>query len=186
MAHPQADGRGLPQLDVSLERDGFTRALIRHLAGVLEDVIGLDEAAGFISIVGQEMGDSIGAAYREALATPELSREQLAAVLVDLKRRIQVQFHVIAEDPTKIVFGNRACPFGDLVLDRPALCMMTSNVFGSIAARTTGYAKVELEQTIAQGDGGCRVVVSLRTSDASRAASGREYFGDKAGNKAGE
>ncbi len=30
--------------------------------------------------------------------------------------------------------GNRLCPFGELVRDRPSLCMMTSNVFGYIAA----------------------------------------------------
>ena len=53
---------------------------------------------------------------------------------------------------------------------------MTSNVFGSIAAENLGYAKVALEQTIAQGDPGCRVVVYLKTTDESEAAAGREYF----------
>lgn len=34
--------------------------------------------------------------------------------------------------------------------------MMTSNVFGAIAAENQGYAKVALEKTIAQGDGHCK------------------------------
>lgn len=37
--------------------------------------------------------------------------------------------------------------------------MMTSNVFGMIAASNLGYAKVELQETIAKGASGCRVIV---------------------------
>jgi hypothetical protein len=54
--------------------------------------------------------------------------------------------------------------------------MMTSNVFGAIAANNLGYAKVELQETIAQGHPGCRVVVYLKTSEGSEGAVGREYF----------
>jgi hypothetical protein len=97
-------------------------------------------------------------------------------VLVDLKRRIRGDFYVIAEDDEKIVLGNRACPFADKVAGRPALCMMTSNVFGVIAAENLGYAKVSLEQTIAEGHPGCRVVVYLRPTPAAEQAKGREYF----------
>ena len=97
-------------------------------------------------------------------------------MLVDLKRRIQGDFFIIEEDDDKIVFGNRACPFAEKVVGRPALCMMTSNVFGSIAAENLGYAKVVLEQAIARGDSGCRVVVHLKPSEAAQQATGREYF----------
>jgi predicted ArsR family transcriptional regulator len=161
--------------DVALERDVFLRSLVRELAGTLQDVVGLAEASGFISVVGQRVGDSIDREYRTALQVERLDRRQVAAVLVDLKRRIQGDFFVLDESDDRIVFGNRACPFGDKVLDRPALCMMTSNVFGSIAAENLGYAKVELQQTIATGAPGCRVVVYLRVTPESEAASGREY-----------
>ena len=56
------------------------------------------------------------------------------------------------------------------------MCMMTSNVFGGIAAENLGYSKVELQKTIAEGHGECHVVVHLKPSDASRAGIGREYF----------
>jgi len=105
-----------------------------------------------------------------------LTREQVGEVLVDLKRRIQGDFYIIEEDEGKIVLGNRACPFGDKVIGRPALCMMTSNVFGSIAAENLGYSKVVIEQAIARGDAGCRVVVYLKPTPESQSASGREYF----------
>ncbi len=164
------------ELDIPLERDVFLRTLLRHLAGTLQTIVGLEEASGFISVVGQEIGDEINQAYKSALAVSNLSREQVAEVLVDLKRRIQGDFHVIAQDDDKIVLGNRACPFAEKVIDRPALCMMTSNVFGSIAAENLGYSKVVIEQAIARGDAGCRVVVYLKPTPEAAAAQGREYF----------
>ena len=107
-------------------------------------------------------------------------RAQVAAVLVDLKRRIKGEFHVIEETPDKIVFGNTACPFEDKVSGRPAMCMMTSNVFGVIAAENLGYSKVVLEQTIAEGARACRVVVHLKPTEEANGQSGREYFGGPA------
>lgn len=166
----------IAESDIDLERDGFTRTLLRELSGTLQDVVGLEEARGFISVVGQRMGEQINESYTNALQVERLSREQVAAVLVDLKRRIQGDFYIISEDDEKIVLGNRSCPFGDKVLDRPALCMMTSNVFGVIAAENLGYAKVSLEETIAQHHGGCRVVVYLNKCEDALAADGREYF----------
>jgi predicted ArsR family transcriptional regulator len=164
------------QAEVPLERDLFVRTLVGHLAATLQEVVGLDEASGFVSVVGQRIGDEIDASYRQALDVPQLTRGQVAAVLVDLKRRIQGDFFIVEESDEKIVLGNRACPFGEKVVGRPALCMMTSNVFGSIAAENLGYAKVVLEKAIARGDAGCRVVVHLRPSAEAEAASGREYF----------
>ncbi len=165
----------LAGLDVRLERDVFLRAMLRELAGTLQDVVGLDEASGFISVVGQRIGDELNASYREALGVPSLSREQVADVLVDLKHRINGDFSIVEQDDERIVFSNTRCPFGDKVIDRPALCMMTSNVFGSITADNLGYARVVLEETIAEGANGCRVVVHLTTAREPQPA-GREYF----------
>jgi predicted ArsR family transcriptional regulator len=114
--------------------------------------------------------------YRAALKVDKLNREQVAEALVDLKRRIQGDFFVIEESDDKIILGNRVCPFEDKVVGRPSMCMMTSNVFGSIAARNLGYAKVELQETIAEGHPGCRVVVYLKPTTESSEAEGREYF----------
>lgn len=175
-----ADGRvHLELLSIPLERDVFLRTLLRHLSGTLEDVVGLREAAGFVTVVGQKMGDELNALYRTALETPRLTADQVAAVCVDLKARIRGDFFVIEQDDDKIVFGNRACPFEEKVVGRTSLCMMTSNVFGVIASENLGYAKVVLAQTIAEGHAGCRVVVHLRrTADAER-SDGREYFGSE-------
>lgn len=164
------------QSEVALNRDEFMRTLIGELSGTLQDVIGLDEASGFISVVGLQMGGQIDKMYREALETDELSREQVADVLVDLKRKIKGDFYIIEQNDDRIVLGNRACPFGDKVKGRPALCMMTSNVFGSIAAENLGFAKVEVEESIAMGSNGCRIIVHLRTTKEAENADGRIYF----------
>ena len=161
---------------VPLERDVFLRSLVRELAGTLENVVGLREASGYISVVGGVIGEQIDRDYKAALRVDQLSREQVRDVLVDLKRRIQGDFFVIEETPDKIVLGNRKCPFAEKVVGRSSMCMMTSNVFGFLTAENLGYAKVELQETIAQGAAGCRVVVHLSPTDEAKDAEGREYF----------
>jgi hypothetical protein len=110
---------------VLLDRDLFLRSLLRELAGTLED------ASGFISVVGQNIGRQINEDYKLALGVKNLSRSQVASVLVDLKRRIQCDFFVIEESDEKIVPGNQRSSFAEKVIGRPSLCMMTSNVFGA-------------------------------------------------------
>jgi predicted ArsR family transcriptional regulator len=152
------------------------RTLLRELSGTLQDIVGTEEASGFISVVGQNMGRQMNEDYKSALKVSNLSRDQVMAVLIDLKKRIQGDFYIIEEKEDKIIFGNRACPFAEKIIDRPSMCMMTSNVFGSIAAENLGYAKVELEQTIATGSPECKVIVYLQPTEEAEDAEGREYF----------
>lgn len=176
MSEPSSKANDVSAASIDLERDVFLRNLIRELAGTLQDVVGLEEASGFISIVGQRIGEQINEEYKRALKLGNLDREQVGQVLVDLKRRIQGDFYVIEETDEKIVFGNRKCPFAEKVIGRPAMCMMTSNVFGVIAAENLGQAKVVLNETIARGAPGCRVTVYLKSTPEANAAAGREYF----------
>lgn len=164
------------ELDIPLERDLFLRTLVRELSGLLEEVVGLEEAEGFISVVGQNIGKRIDNIYKEAIQVSSLNKAQIADVLGDLKARIQGDFYVESIDENKVVFGNNTCPFGEKVKNRPSLCMMTSNVFGTIAADNNGYAKVTLKETIANGDGQCRVVVYFEENEESGFEEGREYY----------
>jgi hypothetical protein len=61
------------ELPVLLERDVFMRTLLRELSGTLQDVIGLEESAGFISVVGQRMGDQIKLTLASARKTVRTS-----------------------------------------------------------------------------------------------------------------
>jgi hypothetical protein len=162
-------------VSIGLDKDRFLRQLLGYLAESLQEVTGMDQAEGFISLVGQKIGDELNGHYLQSLNLTTLDRFQIPAVLVDLKRRIDGDFYLIHADERQLVLGNRRCPFGDKVIGRPALCMMTSNVFGVIAAENAGYGRVDIQKSIANGDGDghCHVVISL---EASETGAGREYF----------
>lgn len=172
----QSTTTDLSGLDIELERDSFMRELLRQLSGTLQDVVGLEEAAGFISIVGQHMGDNFNQEYCNALGVSNLDRQQVAAVMADLKQRIKGDFRVVSEEPDKIVLESNSCPFAEKVAGRPSLCMMTSNVFGTIAAENLGFAKVHLARTIANGDNGCRVEIFLNHDGETDTVPGIEYY----------
>ena len=161
---------------VPLERDLFLRKLLRELTGTLEDVVGLEDAQGYVATVGSAMGVWVDEQYRKALSVDHLNLGQVAKVFVDLKGRIGGDFYIKSLDEDRIVIGNRNCPFGEMAHDRPSLCMMTSNVFGRIAADNLGYARVELNDTIAQHADECHIVVHLKP-DADIEADAREYYG---------
>ncbi|QHQ34206.1 methanogen output domain 1-containing protein [Algicella marina] len=158
--------------EISRDRDIFLRELMSELASVLEDSVGLSEAEGFIALVGNRIGEMMNAEYLSAADTAKLDIHQVANALVDLKSRIDGGFSIESIDARRIVLVNTRCPFGRYVNGRYSLCMMTSSVFGRIAANNLGYARVELAQTISQGDPGCRVIVHL-----AEGGGGREYFG---------
>jgi predicted ArsR family transcriptional regulator len=165
----------LPSGAPDLDKDVFLRRMIRELTGALEDVVGADDAAGYVATVGAVMGEWLDAAYRSAAGVDAFDVEEVARVLVDLKRRIDGGFFVRTVHADRIVLGNTRCPFGEAVHGRPSLCMMTSNVFGRIAADNLGYASVRLDRTIAAGDGCCEVTIFLdRRPDADPHE--REYY----------
>ena len=143
-------------LSMPLERDVFLRTLIRELSGTLQEVVGLEEASGFISLVGQRMGDQINESYKSAMGVSQL----FARAKSQDPRRFK------AADPGGLLHrragrredhpGQSRVPVrreGDRSPDD--VHVMTSNVFGVIAAENLGYAKVVLEETIARGDAGC-------------------------------
>lgn len=162
--------------DVDLNIEDFQGDVIRALTGELERTVGLQAAEGYINAVGCAIGDRISDAYIEKLGALPDDAEGLAALLVDLKRRIGGEFRAVSVAPNRIEFLNTRCPFGTKVEGRPSLCMMTTNVFGSIAAQATGYAHVEVARTIARGDGCCQVCVTLDEKDGN-AETGHEFFG---------
>lgn len=175
----QRGNEDIKNLENPLERGVFLRTMIRHLSGVLEETVGLDEAKGFISTVGRNIGDEINNSYKNIIKVNKLNPKQVAAVLVDLKEKINGDFYIVEMTDKKVVFGNTKCPFEDKVIGRPSLCMMTSNVFGTIASENLGYAKVSLAETIAQGHGKCKVTVYFDFNDSeAKGAEGQEYYGD--------
>lgn len=161
---------------VALERDQFLRKHLGELAGTLEEVVGREEASGFVSIVGQRIAEWLDQSYRDAHGVKALDYQQLAQALVDLKRRIQGGFSIEECTPERIVLVNTACPFGKEVRNRESLCMTTTSVFGTLAAENLGYAKVDVQEAIARGDAGCRIVIYLTETPEHARRPGIEYF----------
>src|SRR5690606_25118512 len=62
---PPKEQTSIASAEIPLERDLFLRALIRELSGTLQDVVGLEDAAGFVSVVGQRMGEQLNSDYRQ-------------------------------------------------------------------------------------------------------------------------
>lgn len=164
---------------VVLDRDSFMRQLISSLGHLNEGILGSEIAGGYIVNVGLSMGAAIEAEYKRVLGVDgAFSLDQYAHVIVDLKQKIQGNFRLLRATEDYVEVETDSCPFGDLVQHSPSLCFMTSSVFGGIAARNFGYAKVVLHKRIALGDSGCHVTVHLRQTEAAKASIGREYFPD--------
>ncbi len=113
--------------------------------------------------------------YREETHKSELlDKESYTELILGLKNNIGGQFSLASSDEDCITVTNTRCPFGDRVTNFPELCRMTSSVFGGIAARNFGYAKVEIKQSIARHDGKCEVCI-YTNPNAAKGRPGMEY-----------
>ena len=130
---------------------------------------GHDQCEQLIERIARSASRFFEDAYREEFGKLSgFDKEIYADVIVGLKNKIGGNFSVASSDPGCIRVVNTQCPFGDGVKNSPELCRMTSSVFGGIAARNFGYAKVSLKQRIAVGDGMCEVCIFTDPKEAER------------------
>lgn len=164
---------------IALDRDIFMRRLIASLGHLNEGILGSELTGAYIMNVGLSMGAAIEEEYKRFWGINRaLTLDEYAHVIIDLKQKIQGNFSLVSKDPLKVVVRTTSCPFDALVRQSPSLCFMTSSVFGGIAARNFGYAKVVLHQRIALGDPGCYVTIHLQRTPEAQAAIGKEYVPD--------
>lgn len=129
----------------------------------------------YIEELGLTASGCFEAAYRQEFAqNGPLDHDKYADIIVGIKNKIGGKFSRASSEPGMVRVVNTRCPFGDAVMQAPELCKMTSSVFGGIAARNFGYAKVILDKRIAVGDGMCEARIY---TDPKKAASfeGDEY-----------
>lgn len=158
-------------------RESFLRALVVELARTAENAAGPAAAEEMVAQVGATVGGQMEDEYRRARGVVgRLTTAQVTECYLRLKAAIDGDFYVVSVDADRIVLGNRRCPFGDTVRRAPALCRMTSSVFGGIAARNHGEAVVLLDERIAVGDPECRVTVVLGPAAAGNPG-GHHYRG---------
>lgn len=106
-----------------------------------------------------------------------LTMQQYGELLVNLKNAIGGEFKVTAIDENSLSLKTSKCPFGSMIESAPALCHMTSSIFGGIAARNYGYAKVELKKRIALGSDHCDICIHRNPLTCDNVI-GDEYFSD--------
>ena len=113
--------------------------------------------------------------YRENTHKSEhLDVESYTELILGIKNNIGGKFSLASSSQDCITVTNSRCPFGEQVTNFPELCRMTSSVFGGIAARNFGYAKVEIKKSIARQDGKCEVCI-YTSPHAAKGHAGMEY-----------
>lgn len=146
-----------------VRREPFLMAVAANLVNNVAVEQGPAAALTAVNRVGRQVGAEMEKAYRASRGIEgPLTVEQMVELFIGLKAAIDGDFYLIEADEHRIVLGNNRCPFGEEAVQRaPSLCQMTSAVFGGIAARNRDHARVVLDERIAVGDPGCRVVVEL-------------------------
>lgn len=165
---PRHRNNALPHLSEAapagaFSKEPFLRALVVQMAQAVAEQSGPDAAEQVVAQVAADVGGQMEAEYRAASGIVDrLTPAQLADCFVRLKHAIDGNFTVTELSDTQIILESTTCPFGDVVRRAPALCRMTSSVFGGMAARNSEQsAEVILEERIAIGDHRCRIVVNL-------------------------
>ena len=155
---------------------GFLQTFVLELMQLCEASVG-SQAEDIIERIAQSASRFFEEAYREEHGLAgTLSQERYADLIIGLKNHIGGHFAPVSVDAGRIEVVSSRCPFGDGVRHSPELCRMTSSVFGGIAARNFGYARVELRERIALGHPRCSVVIHLEPA-AALAHEGIDYRG---------
>lgn len=162
-----------PSRVFQIDREFYFAAVVNGLAHALASG---EQDKRLIERVGLYAGQLFEQIYRnEWQITRPLTIREFADLILDVKRRVHGDYNLVSIDESKVVLANRACPFNDWIDNTPSLCELTTSVFGGIAARNFGYAKVILHERIAAGDAGCHVTVYVQPNAEAQAASGIEY-----------
>ncbi len=128
----------------------------------------------YIEHLGLATGACLEAVYREQSdLDTNINLDQYCELIISMKNQIGGNFSRASSKPGVVRVVSTRCPFGDAVKGAPELCRMTSSVFGGIAARNFGYAKVVLSKRLATNDRMCEVYIYTDRKSASR------YDGDE-------
>ncbi|OAI17381.1 Fis family transcriptional regulator [Methylomonas lenta] len=137
------------------------------------------EGGGYCESLIERIAKSAGVYFEQTYRDEFQKQEELGCadyidLILALKNRIGGNFSLASVETGTITVVNSRCPFGEGVTNFPELCRMTSSVFGGIAARNFGYAKVEIRQSIAKKNGSCEVCIHTNL-DSAAAKPGLEY-----------
>jgi len=134
-----------------------------------------DSSHGYIERLGLAASSCFETLYRENNTIDDkISLDEYSELIINIKNQIGGNFSRATSEPGVVRVVNTRCPFGDAVKEAPELCCMTSSVFGGIAARNFGYAKVLLNKRLATNDKMCEVYI-YTDRDVAAQHDGDEY-----------
>ncbi|SFW25616.1 sigma 54-interacting transcriptional regulator [Nitrosovibrio sp. Nv17] len=157
-----------------LTPDFFLQTFILELMHASEQQ-GQEHCEQLIEHIAQTAGCFFEETYRENTGKSErLDTESYVELILGIKNNIGGNFLLVSSNQDCITVTNTCCPFGERVTRFPELCRMTSSVFGGIAARNYGYAKVDIKKSIACRHGRCDVSIHTNPQTAKE-HHGMEY-----------
>jgi len=160
-----------------LTPERYLQLFIGQTSGMAEG-LNCSTLESFIKKIVLNSSETLEDIYRESRdINGILTMQEYGELLVNLKNTIGGEFEVTEIDEEHLRLKTTKCPFGDLIESAPALCHMTSSIFGGIAARNYGYAKVELKKRIALGSDHCDICIH-RKPESCQDVIGDEYFSD--------
>lgn len=162
---------------VSLKPVSFLQAFVIQSIKLAQQkgCIECDDNFNYIEFLGLTASSCLEATARQELGlTGAITEDQYSDIILRIKNQIGGNFWRTSSEPGVIRVENSHCPFGDMVKEAPELCRMTSSVFGGIAAKNFGYAKVELKKRIATNDGVCEVCI-YTNPEIAKSQLGDEY-----------
>jgi len=150
--------------------------VITHFSKLTDFLFGNHLGREYIVATGMQMGQIIDEKFKRFhKLSGFLNLEQYAALVVNLKQSIGGDFYLVEKTSNKVVVAANTCPFGNIITRASNLCMITSGVFGGIAALNFGFGKVSLRKRIGLGESQCEVCVYLENDGESAQADGIIY-----------
>ena len=167
----RSDEQNADEPNPDLQR--FLQKMLGSVAGTLEEIVGLEEAKGYMSLVGEQLACSTDIAPGRCASAYETGD-----LFVSMQRQVGGGFRVTSTGVDRVELQSLTCPFGRHVVGRPSLCMITSNMFGRLAAEQHGHVTVELAEAIARGDRRCVVRVNTAPDLEISTDNQRHFFAD--------
>ncbi|HEY9205186.1 MAG TPA: response regulator [Candidatus Methanoperedens sp.] len=117
-----------------------------------------DKKTEIIRQMSQQVEGVIWTKYIQDLPT-EIA--QLAEISCSVMNRLGGDFLVEKVSENSYTIKNNKCPWGDYGTLNPVLCMLTRSIFARIGIHVYKDISVDIDKTIAGGDGSCLVEVFL-------------------------
>ncbi len=159
-----------------LEYGSVTNRLLGRGIALIESALGPEAASAYGNVLGLVAGAEAEEYYRKRWDLWErLIPAKYGYMIVDIYERMGAAAFLTTVGEEKVTVGAGRCPFGNVLHSSSSLCLLMDSLFGGIAVRNFGYAKVVHRRQPAAGGGYCETTVYLTRSTESEAEEGREY-----------